>query len=187
MLDLSKAKAPEAVKVDGVFYAIKTDFRNWINFSRILGSDNPLFSNFDFIYETSIPDNQQAGFDALMEFFENKKELPRIIGDSSDIRVLDYTLDAELIFSAFMEQYGIDLFDEKLHLHWWKFLALLSGLHGTKLNEVMAYRCFDENAKTDWKQTQILNRKRWELPRQLTAAEKKAEEDFDRLLGEKKD
>lgn len=39
-----------------------------------------------------------------------------------------YTEDAELIFSAFMQAYGIDLIEQQGKLHWAKFKALLNGL-----------------------------------------------------------
>lgn len=184
MLSLTKAYAPEAVTVDGAFFAIKTDFRYWVLFSQMLAEENRLLTDFDFLYQNEIPQDRKAGFDALFDFFVNKKELPRIFGEGDNINVLDYEQDAELIFAAFLEQYGIDLIEE--NLHWWKFKALLSGLHGTKLNEVMGYRCYDENDKTDWKQAMKLNKKRWELPEKRTGEEKAAIDEFDKLLGDKK-
>ena len=181
MLDLSKANAPESVNVNGAFYAVHTDFRYWIIFSRMLLEEHT-YLDYDLFYINEKPADRKAGFDSLLEFFVNKKELPRVFDSDSDVNVLDYDLDSELIFSAFMELYGIDLISEKTHLHWWKFKALLAGLHGTKLNEVMGYRCYVEGQKTDWKQTARENKRRWELPQKLTGEEKEASEEFDRLL-----
>lgn len=185
MLDLTKANAPCAVLVNGAFYAIKTDFRYWLNFSHLIRNENHLLLDFDFLYEEEIPEDRKAGFDALVDFYINKKELPRILAGDSDIEILDYNLDSELIFAAFYEQYGIDLISQETRLHWWKFKALLSGLHGTKLNEVMGYRAYNEGAKTDWKQNARENKRRWELPQELTEEEKKELEEFDSLISGK--
>lgn len=40
----------------------------------------------------------------------------------------DFVTDAELIYSSFMQAYGIDLFEVKGNFHWQKFTALLKGL-----------------------------------------------------------
>lgn len=182
MLSLEKANAPEAVLVDGAFYAIKTDFRYWITFSNLIRADAPLLTDFDFLYKKEIPEDRKAGLDALIEFYINRKELPRVFDNDINIDVISYQHDAELIYAAFLEQYGIDLFDEKTSLHWWKFKALLSALHGTKLNEVMGYRCYEEGDKGDWKKAARENKRRWEIPQTLTGEEKEAGEEFDRLL-----
>lgn len=181
MLSLEKANAPEAVLVDGVFYAIKTDFRYWITFSRLVQDEKQRLLDFDYLYENGVPENRQKGFEALIGFYLNKKELPRVFDNDGDVDVISYEHDSELIYAAFLEQYGIDLFEET-HLHWWKFKALLAGLHGTKLNEVMGYRCYEEGEKGDWKKAARENKRRWELPQKLTGEEKEASEEFDRLL-----
>ena len=45
---------------------------------------------------------------------------------SSDVQVIDFSCDAELILSAFQSAYGIDL--TTASMHWWRFLALLRTL-----------------------------------------------------------
>ena len=49
-------------------------------------------------------------------------------------------------------------------MHWHKFLALLSGLHNTKLNEVMSWRCWDGDTKTEYGKQMAKLRAAWELP-----------------------
>ena len=83
--------------------------------------------------------------------------------------MLDYVIDSQLIFAAFWEQYGIDLTatDENGHflqMHWHKFLALLAGLHGTKLNDVMGWRCWKGDTKTDYGKAMQNLRNAWALP-----------------------
>lgn len=54
---------------------------------------------------------------------------------------LSFYYDADLIFSGFMQAYGIDLEEEKGRLHWWKFRALLWGLPtNTRLKEIIEIR-----------------------------------------------
>ena len=57
-------------------------------------------------------------------------------------RIYSYEFDAEYIYSAFMEQYKIDL--NKEHLHWWKFKALFNSLNEEVLfSKIMSYRAID--------------------------------------------
>lgn len=55
-------------------------------------------------------------------------------------QTLYYEYDGDYIYAAFMQNYKIDLMETGLH--WHKFLALLKGLSGTMLNEIMGYRAY---------------------------------------------
>ena len=52
--------------------------------------------------------------------------MKRIVEDSE--RTIDFIQDASLIYSAFRQTYGINLFNEYGRLHWYEFIALLEGL-----------------------------------------------------------
>ena len=55
-------------------------------------------------------------------------------------QIYSYEFDAEYIYSAFMEQYKIDLNSIK-YLHWWKFKAMFDALkNDNKIVEIMGYR-----------------------------------------------
>ena len=145
MIDLTKKRMQSSVLVGGRDYAIKTDFRWWLCFARTL-KESRLLADFDFMYENAnAPEDRGAGFEERARFYNPPSPLPRPDGSGGE-RVVDFAQDADLIFAAFMEQYGIDL--TEADLHWHKFLALFRGLHGTKMNEVMGYRCYDEGDKT---------------------------------------
>lgn len=182
MIDLSKVKLPDCIEVAGSFYNIKTDFRLWLNFSRIVNTKGAVVDDVDFIYTDTIPsaENKKEAFKKLLEFFQPETILPR---SASDGKVLDYEIDADLIYAAFYEQYGIDLLatDESGHavqMHWHRFLALLSGLHNTKLNEVMSWRSWNGDTKTEYgKQMQKL-RNAWELPEEK---DEKVQEDLEKF------
>lgn len=56
-------------------------------------------------------------------------------------RSFDFRQDAKYIYSAFMQAYGIDLFEQRDKLHWWKFLAMLNGLPSdTRFSEIVQLR-----------------------------------------------
>ncbi len=170
MINLSKVKLPDCIEADGSFYSIKTDFRVWLNFSRIVNTKDAVVDDVDFIYTDTVPSakKKREAFERLLDFFQPKNKLPRSIGESFGGKILDYEIDADLIYAAFYEQYGINLLEidkngHAVQIHWHIFLALLSGLHNTKLNEVMNWRCWTGDTKTEYgKQMQKL-RNAWEL------------------------
>ena len=56
-------------------------------------------------------------------------------------KIMDFRQDAQYIYSAFRQVYGIDLFGKDKNLHWWVFLALLSGLpDNTRLMQIISIR-----------------------------------------------
>lgn len=70
-------------------------------------------------------------------------------------RSIDFTQDATLIYSAFMQTYRIDLKEER-RLHWWTFSALLAGLPSdTRLMEVIKVRTMDVPKPTKYNAEQI--------------------------------
>lgn len=193
MINLSKVKLPDCINVDGKFFLIKTDFRVWLNFSRIINTKNAVVDDVDFIYTDEIPpaELKKKAFMEMLKFFQPETKLPRSTGETSDVKVLDYELDADLIFSAFYEQYKINLLDtdDKGHavpMHWHVFLALLSGLHNTKLNDVMSWRSWTGDTKTDYgKQMQKL-RNAWALPEEKDEKVQEDLEKFNKLFEKKK-
>lgn len=60
---------------------------------------------------------------------------------SSGKRVFDFNEDSGRIYAAFLQTYRIDLSDEKVKMHWWKFLALFNALpEDTMLMKVIDLR-----------------------------------------------
>lgn len=130
---------------------INTDFRISILFE-LLMQDNTIskkekiaqairlyYPNF-----LKITDFNKA-IEDIIWFYNGGKEL----GDSKKnkeekrTQIYSYEFDDEYIYSAFMQQYNIDLQDIE-NLHWWKFKALFSGLsENTKIVEIMGYRAIN--------------------------------------------
>lgn len=189
-MDLTKDELPARVKVGGEWYDIKTDFRIWIDFARLLKDKSAKVEDFDFVYSNgsfNAPDDRVAGFEQLLKFYAPPRVLPRSDGRKHE-DVIDYDLDGDLIYSAFMREYKIDLCDVKMH--WHKFSALLAGLKDSKLTDVIGYRLWtNKTGKTDdyTKQMQSLQ-DAWQLETYETETEKKKElDEFERWLnGERK-
>ena len=91
-------------------------------------------------------------------------------------RIIDYAIDADLIYAALMQCYGLDLCAGEVH--WHKVRALVTGITGTKLNEVMSYR----SAKPGKDKTLAMLKRAWALPVKESAENKKARERFNSLL-----
>ena len=156
MLDLTKKVLPSAVLVEGTYYPIHTEHYYWFRFSRLIHQPKLMLQDVRFLYIDKVPENEQAGFTALEHFFYEPQELPRATDDGGT-RLLDYELDADLIYAAMYEQYGIDLVSTPMH--WHKIRALIAGLHDTKLTDVIGYRCYSGKDAEFNKM-----RRAWELP-----------------------
>jgi hypothetical protein len=60
---------------------------------------------------------------------------------NTDERYFDFEQDADIIYSAFMQTYGIDLLKERNSLDWRVFNALLQGLpEGTEFSRIVKLR-----------------------------------------------
>lgn len=136
-----------------------------------MSQEKKYLSEFDHLYEGDAPEDKGAGLDGLITFFQEKRELPRSEGESGE-RVLDYELDSDLIYSAILQNYGIDLFEKQLH--WHKVRAMIAGVTGTRLNDVMGYRC-----AAPGKSKEVDRMKRiWALPAVVSAEDRAALDAF---------
>lgn len=164
MIDLTKAKLPEAIEVSGSFYRIHTDFRYFIRFGQLLSEKEALPHAFDFMFIAEIPQDRIAGFKALTAFMNPPRLLPRKNGrEEAGPPVIDYQLDADLIYAAFMQQYHIDLSMDSLH--WYQFSALLAGLRETKLTDIISFRLWENTSgkKDEYSRTMQKLHDAWEI------------------------
>lgn len=166
MLDLTSRALPNTVLVGGRAFLINTDFRVWVRFYRDIKKGENF--NASYIFPEEAPEAVNV-YD-LMEFAKPQNILPRSMRHS-DVIALDYDIDSDLIYAAFLEQYGVDLIEVE-HLHWHKFLAMLNGLNeDTKLAKVMGYRCYTKNTDKNRDVYQEL-RAAWEIEPPQTEEEK---------------
>ena len=72
-----------------------------------------------------------------------KNKIKKKVAEDKSKKIYDYDIDDGYIYSAFLQQYGIDLQDIN-YLHWWKFKAMFNSLSSdTKIVEIMGYRNID--------------------------------------------
>ena len=180
MLDLTRKSLPNTVKVGGKDFSVYTDFRVWMRFENSLDKhrNNDLIP-VDYLFKNEKP--VYCDISDLLAFSRPKNELPRRVRGTSDALLIDFRLDSDLTYAAFLQQYRIDLIDIP-ELHWHKFLALLWGLKGTMLDEVMGYRSY--TGRTD----KTINpheemREAWAIEKPLTEEEKAELEEFNRAFG----
>lgn len=133
---------------------IRTDFRESIKFELLMQNSNieekdkvTLALNLYF-YDINIKNEEELkkSVNDILWFYRCGKEETTSQGKETkketSKRIYSYEFDAEYIYSAFMEQYKIDL--NKEYLHWWKFKALFNSLNEEVLfSKIMSYRAMD--------------------------------------------
>lgn len=143
---------PETVVVNGREFSIRTDFRICIQFEQLIFDDSVDESEktnlaLNLFYDTQVPDDTREAINAILWFyacgdFEKTKTTNAQSDAPNQSFVYDYDADAEYIYSAFLDQYGIDLCDEEIH--WWKFHALFVSLkEDNQICKIIEYRTID--------------------------------------------
>ena len=164
-----------------------TNFKNSILFELLMQESN--LSNEAKVYQAlkiyypnlnQITDVNKA-IDNMLWFYkcgkeDEEKTSQKTIENTK--RIYSYEFDNELIYSAFKDQYNIDLQDIE-YLHWWKFKAMFDALKDdNKIVEIMGYRAInlskikDKEMKKHYKKMQKL----YALPDMRSEEEK--ENDF---------
>lgn len=177
MIDLKKAKLPQAIDVGGSLYRIHTDYRYFLRLREHLAEKGVLAGDLDYMYIKEKPLDRPAGVKALYAFMYPPQELPRRTSEDNGEIVIDYDIDADYIYAAFMERYGIDLLTARLH--WYSFNALLHGLHDTELNNIIAARLYKPSGKnTEYDKLKQKQYEAWRLPQPADNEPDEALEDF---------
>lgn len=173
-------KPPEAVQIDGRDYKLNTDFRIWIEIEELLRSSELAPSKkiakcFTLAYN-ELPPNPSTALEELLKFYFQGKTPSFALSparESVTIPLYDFSLDFEYIYAAFLNQYGIDLYETELH--WWKFRTLLSCINDDcKFAKIISYRSINIQDVTDSKQRQFYEKmkKIYALPDNRTPEER---------------
>lgn len=133
---------PESVFVEGKDYEINTDFRIWTQICDFMESDadydEKILKLLCYGYSKELPPHLDTAVLALFDFMALGKKGRGSFREPSD-RVMDFSQDEGLIYAAFLQQYGVDLYSE--NLHWWSFINLLNGLgEDTTFMKIVGYR-----------------------------------------------
>lgn len=136
-------KLPETVTVSGEKYKINTDFRVWIDISKLLKNSHistadKCLSLIMLGYCTKFPKDASQAISALLDFYLQGRTNTKKASYSEPL--IDFKNDEGALYAAFLQQYRIDLYKE--NLHWWNFLDLLSCLgENTEMVKIIGYRC----------------------------------------------
>jgi hypothetical protein len=192
-------KLPHHVDIDGVKYSINHDFKTSIRFELLI-QNNPLpppknpehalkmkeiVEKSLLLYYDTIPHNVDLAIDKILWFYrggiENQSKQDNQHGCSIGQRLYSFDYDKAMIFSAFYQQYGLDLTEK--NLHWWTFKALFENLtDDTLFGKVKYYRGVEINSnmsKSEQKRIRKL-KEFYALP--LTESEQKQLEEFENAL-----
>lgn len=136
---------PDFVIVRGKKCPIRSDFKAWLEFSEIINKNiseaEKLFKMFKLVFE-ELPPNMYDGISAMMKFYSYTPTQKKTNEKSINKNYFDFEYDANLIYSAFLQQYKVDLCH--VDMHWWTFKALLGGLSDdTHFIKVVQYRSMD--------------------------------------------
>ncbi|MCB2308822.1 bacteriophage Gp15 family protein [Clostridium estertheticum] len=140
---------PEKIDIEGVEYAINSDFRTSMLFELMM-ADNELddkqkIEKALLLYYPKIPLNINLAVEQILWFYRCGKDMVISggIGKDKSMQIYDFNFDDDYIYSAFLDQYGVDLQDIK-NLHWWKFKAMFKSLkEDNEIVKIMGYRSMD--------------------------------------------
>lgn len=171
-------------EVNGII--INTDFRVSILFE-LLVQDNTIPRQLKLIKALQLyyPNlNQLKDYDKAIEdmlwFYQCGKELANSNKNENNNKhnqIYSYEFDDKYIYSAFMEQYKIDL-QEIEYMHWWKFRALFDGLNeDTEIVKIMGYRSVNLSQIKDTERRNYYKKMKrlYALPDTRTLEEKETE------------
>lgn len=139
-------RLPDGVTVDGRFYRLDFDFRNVLKMMETLARDDLMPEAREYMALkclTRHPRNVSKVLAAVRALLFEKP--PK--ADAK--KVTDFVQDAGLIRAAFRQEYGIDLYREKLH--WIEFRELLNAIpEGNRYSEVIGIRVRPIPSPTKW-------------------------------------
>lgn len=166
---------------------INTNFRSFILFELLMQDgevpkEQKIQLALRLMYSEPIADIKKA-VDGIIWFYTLGKDKKTNNNKENQNKertkqIYSYEYDAELIYSAFLDQYKIDL-NEIDYLHWWKFKSLFDGLKDeNKICKIMGYRAVDINKIKDKEEKKRYKRlqRLYALPDTRTEEEK--EQDF---------
>ncbi len=162
-----------------------TNFRTCILFELLMQDNNltkqqkiPLALNLFYQKLELITDIEKA-IDKILWFYKCGKEEKTGENNNKENKkqIYSYEFDDELIYSAFKDQYGVDLQDIK-YLHWWKFKAMFEGLKDdNQIVKIMGYRAMDTSKIKDKDERKHYKKlqKLYALPDMRTKEQKEAD------------
>lgn len=141
---------PNALDIGGEMFKINSDLKTWLKVTQTIEEETDNITkviniiNLVFPPQT-LPKKLDETLNAIIKFYcGNNSEVNRAKGkeNANKKRIVSFWTDSDYIYCAFLSQYGIDLLQSDMH--WWKFLALFSGLSGEhRILKIMEWRGAD--------------------------------------------
>lgn len=132
------------VNIDGVEYAVNTDFWVWIEIESILsgneGTECERLAKALTLAYPVLPHDPVKAAEGLLWFYSGGEPIRR---ESKPCRpICDIKQDFEYIWGAYLAEFGIDL--TECRMHWWRFRALLGCLgEENRFSKIIMYRSVD--------------------------------------------
>ncbi|MFX0548203.1 bacteriophage Gp15 family protein [Hathewaya histolytica] len=181
---------PTTVNIEGEDYEINSDFRTSILFEILmqdseLNHENKIIQALQLYYPT-IPKNINEAVEKILWFYRcGKDEIKsKNKGAGKTIQVYSYEYDDDYIYSAFLDQYGVDLQDME-YLHWWKFKAMFKSLkEDNELVKIMGYRVIDLGKIKDKEQKNYYKKMKelYKIPTNISKNEKEKLNKIEEIL-----
>ncbi|MGL5149059.1 MAG: bacteriophage Gp15 family protein [Clostridium sp.] len=173
---------PKAVEVDGSKYAINSDFRTGILLEMLMQDDEvtdteklELALN---LYFKKVPRDVEKAIEQIIWFYKCGKDEDKSSNKNnkgkSVTQIYNFNYDDDYIYSAFLDQYNIDLQDIE-YLHWWKFKAMFKSLkEDNMIVKIMGYRSTDLSKIKDKEQREHYKKMKslYEIPKSKNEIEK---------------
>ena len=164
---------PTTVNIDNKEYEINSDFRTSILFELlmqdgIIDEDDKILMALQ-LYYPDIPENIKEAIEQMLQFYRCGKDVSSSKGNGKSkgvTQIYSFEYDDDYIYSAFLDQYGVDLQDIE-YLHWWKFKAMFKSLKDDNMIvKIMGYRSMDLSKVKDKEQKAYYKRmqKLYEIP-----------------------
>lgn len=153
MFSLLLDELPTTVIIDNKKYKINSNFRVSILFELMM-LDNDLSEEEKItaaleLYYDDIPINLEKAIDEIIKFYKCSFEEVEESNNTSSSNefsineIYNFEFDSDYIYSAFIDQYNIDL-NSINYLHWWKFKAMFKSLKEDNLiSKIIGYRSID--------------------------------------------
>lgn len=147
-------KLPKSVFIDNEEFEINADFRYCILFELLMQdksvSDSEKMDTALALFFKEAPADLEAAIEFILWFYScgkdksKDKEGQKAETTNKKQAIYSFEHDADYIYAAFLDQYGIDLNVDSLH--WWKFKALFKALKSdVELVKIMGYRAMEIN------------------------------------------
>lgn len=179
-------RLPTKINVNGKVYRIRPYFNN-VLFCMELYKDKS-YSDEEKVYlsykalvknkkRISLFEKSIVLNNVFKMIFESEKK-----GNSK--KSFDFEQDAKYIYSGFMQAYGIDLFNSRNKLHWWKFNALFQGLpKETRIMQIIDIRLQPIPKRTKYNQEYVTNLIKMKAEYKLELSQEEREKEMQEALG----